>query len=143
LTSGGSSGGRNGSGYTFNEGDLQNGNWPEWLPADQWGRQLGRWFAQFDPRLYVGLFVACCCLLVIFVIIAVIVRYVARAALIRSVDQIEATGSAPTWREGFRLGWSNRTFRLWLLELIVFILVGLAALVLVAAAAWPLLLLLT
>ncbi len=139
LTGGGASAPGNSSGYNFNESDLQSGNWPNWLPVDQW-RQ---WFEQFDPSRYLGLFVACCCLLVILAIVALIVHYVARTALIRSVDQIEATGGAPTWRAGWRLGWSNRAFRLWLLELIVGVLVMLAALVLLAVAASPLLLLLT
>lgn len=144
LTTGGSSSpGSSGSGYNFNEADLRRGNWPDWLPAEQWGQQWGRWVDQFDPSRYVGLFIACCCLLIIFAIVALIVNYVARAALMRSVDQIEATGGAPTWREGFRLGWSNRTFRLWLLELIIGISVALAALLLLALAASPLLLLLT
>jgi hypothetical protein len=142
LTSGGSSGG-NGSGYNFNEADLRRQNWPAGLPVQQWLDQTARWIEQFDPGRYVGWFIACCCLLVIFILVALIVQYVARAALMRSVDQIEATGSAPTWSAGFRLGWSRRSFRLWLLELIVGIAVALAALALMALGASPLLLLLT
>lgn len=139
---GGASGGGNGSSYNFNETDLQGRNWPEWLPLDRWSQQWNQWAEHFDPSRYVGLFVACCCLLAIFVLATVIVQYVARAALMRGVDQIEATGSAPTWREGFRLGWSRQTARLWLLELIVGLLVMLASLLLLALAASPLLLLL-
>lgn len=138
LTAGGSSPSGSGSRYNFNESDLQSRSWPHWLPIEQW-RQ---WVDQFDPSRYMGLFVACCCLLVILVIVALIVHYVARTALMRSVDQIEDTGSAPTWRAGWRLGWSNRAFRLWLLELIVGILIVLAAFVLLAVAASPMLLLL-
>ena len=83
----------------------------------------------------------CCCLLLILIVALTIVRYVARAALYRGVDQIEATGAGPTWREGFRLGWSNRAFRLWLLDLVVWIPFVLVALVLLALGATPLLLL--
>jgi len=133
LTSGGG-GGSGSSGYNFNQADFQRGNWPGWLPFDRWSR--------FDPSAYIGIIVFCCCLLLILGIVALIVQYVARTALIRGVDQIEDAGGAPTWREGFRLGWSNRAFRLWLLELIVGILVTLAALVLLALCASPLLLLL-
>ncbi len=139
---GGASSSGNSSGYNFNEADLQGRNWPKWLPLDQWSQQWNQWVEQFDPSRYVGLFVACCCLLAIFVLVAAIVQYVARAALMRGVDQIEATGSAPTWRGGFRLGWSRQTFRLWLLELIVGLLGMLASLLLLALAASPLLLLL-
>ena len=95
----------------------------------------------FSTSLIFGLSVLCCCLLLILIIALTIVRYVARAALYRGVDQIEATGTGPTWREGFRLGWSNRAFRLWLLDLVVWIPFVLVALVLLALGATPLLLL--
>jgi hypothetical protein len=64
-----------------------------------------------------------------------------QAALYRMVDQIEVTGQSPTWKEGFRLGWSDRTFRLWLMELLVGIALFLGALLLMLPAMSPLLLL--
>jgi len=94
-----------------------------------------------DPGLIFAFSALCCCLLLILVIALTVVRYVARTALYRGVDQIEAAGAAPTWREGFRLGWSNRAFRLWLLDLVVWIPFVLVALVLLALGATPLLLL--
>jgi hypothetical protein len=87
------------------------------------------------------LLLLCCCILLIAIVIGTIVRYVARAALYRSVDQIEATGVAPKWREGFRLGWSTRSFRMWLLDLIVGIPFFIAAMLLLLLGATPLLLL--
>ncbi len=120
--------------YRANNYDFRNPNLPDFLR--QWGQSL----SQFDPSRYVGLFIACCCLLVLLGIAALVLRYVARAALIRSVDQIETTGRAPTWREGFRLGWSSRTFRLWLLDLVVTILALLAIVVLLLIVASPMLL---
>ena len=95
----------------------------------------------FNPGLIFAFSVLCCCLLLILIVALTIVRYVARTALYRGVDQIEAAGAAPTWREGFRLGWSNRAFRLWLLDLIVWIPFAIVALVLLALGATPLLLL--
>ncbi len=97
---------------------------------------------QINPGLVFGLVTLCCCLLVIWIIALTIVRYIALTALYRGVDQIEATGAAPTWREGFRLGWNNRAFRLWLLDLVVLIPFVVAAFVLLALGASPLLLLL-
>ena len=94
-----------------------------------------------DPGAIFAFSALCCCLLLILVIALTILRYVARTALYRGVDQIEATGAAPTWREGFRLGWSNRAFRLWLLDLVVWIPFVVIALVLLAMGATPLLLL--
>ena len=95
----------------------------------------------FNPSLIFGFSALCCCLLLILIVTLTIVRYVACTALYRGVDQIEAAGAAPTWREGFRLGWSNRAFRLWLLDLIVWIPFAIVALVLLALGATPLLLL--
>ena len=95
----------------------------------------------FDPGRIFAFSALCCCLILILIIALTIVRYVARAALYRGVDQIEATGTGPTWREGFRLGWSNRAFRLWLLDLVVWIPFVLVALVLLGLGAAPLLLL--
>ncbi len=132
LTSGGGGGG-GGTGYRFDGSDFDRPMYQEW----PWLRDV------FQPERIVGIVVCCCCLLFLVVIASIIVQYVARAALIRSVDQIEETGHAPTWREGLRLGWTNRSFRLWLLELIVGIVVGIGALVLLLLTAAPLLLLLT
>jgi len=130
LTSGGGGSGGNGN-VIFNGGDRGGGRVPLW-PG------LGH----FDPSVWIGIGVTCCCLLLIWIIVAVIVQYVARAALYRGVDQIESTGTAPTWQEGFRLGWSNRTFRLWLLDLIIGIPFALIAILLLVMGASPLLLLL-
>jgi hypothetical protein len=96
---------------------------------------------RLDPGLIFAFSALCCCLLLILVVALTILRYVARTTLYRGVDQIETTGAAPTWREGFRLGWSNRAFRLWLLDLIVWIPFAIVALVLLALGATPLLLL--
>lgn len=92
-----------------------------------------------SPGAWVGIAVLCCCLLLIVVVVTILLQYTARTALYRMVDQIEETGGKPTWREGFRFGWSNRAFRLFLLELIVVLVVGIAAIVVLALAASPLL----
>ncbi len=131
LTSGGGGGG--GTGYRFDASDFDR---PMFQQAP-WLRDVLR------PERLAGIVACCCCLLFLVIIASIIVQYVSRAALIRSVDRIEETGSAPTWREGLRLGWTNRTFRLWLLELIIGIIVGLGVLVLLLLSASPLLLLLT
>ena len=126
LTSGGGGGGGAGSGG--------NGSMPSFpsqfpvLGAAEW-------------QIISALILVCCCIVLIAFVLGGIVRYVARAALYRSVDQIEETGVAPKWREGFRLGWSNRSFRMWLLDLIVGIPFFIAAMLLLVLGATPLLLL--
>ncbi len=52
-------------------------------------------------------------------IIVAIARYVAETAVIRMVDEYEGTGSKMTVREGFRVGWSRTSWRLFLINLLV------------------------
>lgn len=94
-----------------------------------------RW-EEIAPTLIGGIAVLLCCLFLVFLVMFVL-RYVARVALIRGVDQIESTGGAPTWREGFGLGWSHRTFRLFALELIVFAVMAFSIGALIAIAVVP------
>lgn len=132
LTSG--AGGGNPT-YTFGGSDTGPNGWP----------QAFQGFELPGPAFWAGLagFIAlCCCLMLVLAVIATIVQYVVRTALYRSVDQIDATGVAPTWRQGFRLGWSNRALRMFLLDLLVGLVVFFAAMLLLAVAATPLLLLL-
>ena len=96
-----------------------------------------------DSAILAGIIALCCCLLLILAIVAVILRYVARTALYRMVDRIEGAEASPTWRDGFRLGWDHRSFRLFLLDLVVGIPFAIVALVLIAIGASPLVLLAT
>jgi hypothetical protein len=94
-----------------------------------------------DPGVIAGFVLLCCCLLAVLVVVLTIVQYVARTGLYRAVDQIEETSAALTWREGIRLGWSNRALRMFLLDLLVGIAVFVGVIVLLLLAASPLLLL--
>jgi hypothetical protein len=128
--SGGSGGGSgNPFTYTFN-GDGGSANWPM---SPMW---------EFpDPGVIAGFVLLCCCLLAVLIVVLTVVQYVARTGLYRAVDQIEATGAAPTWRDGLRLGWSNRALRMFLLDLLVGIALFIAVMALLLLAASPLLLL--
>jgi hypothetical protein len=48
-----------------------------------------------------------------------VARFVSETALIRMVDEHEATGNKLTVRQGFRIGWSKTAWRLFLIDLIV------------------------
>ena len=100
------------------------------------------WEMMPDLGVIAGFVLLCCCLLALLIVVLTIVQYVARTGLYRAVDQIEDTGVAPTWREGLRLGWSNRALRMFLLDLLVglVLFIGIMALLLLAVS--PLLLLL-
>ncbi len=94
-----------------------------------------------DPGVIAGFVLLCCCLLLILLVVMTIVQYVARTGLYRAVDQIEASGAAPSWRDGLRLGWNNRAVRMFLLDLLVGIVVFVVIMALLLLAASPLLLL--
>jgi hypothetical protein len=125
-------GGRGGQGINYVFGD--NGRGRALVPTAAGLSPIG-------PGTWLGLAAFCCCLLLIVIAASIVIHYVSRTALYRMVDEIEENGSTPTWREGFRFGWSNRALRLFLLELIVGLILVTGALILLLAAASPLLLL--
>ncbi len=56
-------------------------------------------------------------LLVVGAIFALI-RYPTETAVIRMVDEYEQSGEKVGFRAGWKLGWSRRAFRMWLIDLI-------------------------
>jgi len=51
-------------------------------------------------------------------IVTAVARYVSETAVIRMVDQYEASGTKMTVREGFRTGWSRASWHLFLINLL-------------------------
>ena len=72
----------------------------------------------------------CCCLFVVWIVAWTVLRWVAETALIRLVDDYEETGEKRSIREGFRMGWSQASLRLFLIDLLFF-LAGLVIFILV------------
>lgn len=58
-------------------------------------------------------------LMIVVGIVMAVARYVSETAVIRMVDEYEGTGNKMTIREGFRAGWSNTAWRLFLINLII------------------------
>jgi hypothetical protein len=54
-----------------------------------------------------------------------ILRYVSETSVIRMVDKLEESGDKVPFKQGFRLGWSKRSWRLFLLDLLLLFLPGL------------------
>jgi hypothetical protein len=52
-------------------------------------------------------------------LVVAVARYVAETAVIRMVDEHENTGTKMTVRQGFRIGWSRTSWRLFLINLLV------------------------
>jgi hypothetical protein len=87
--------------------------------------------------------IALVCLFLIFGIAFTILRYLSQTALIRMVDGYEGSGERVTVGQGFRLGWSRGAFRIWLVDLLFFVIGFVGFLLLLLLAAAPLLLWLT
>ena len=95
---------------------------------DDFNRQMEKLFTQGIPEFdisgealttflwIVGIFVVFMFLVGIVVTIA---YYVSETAVIRMVDEYENSGNKMTVRQGFRAGWSNTAWRLFLINLIV------------------------
>ncbi len=86
----------------------------------------------------IGVVLALICLLLVLFIVSRVLRWIAEVALIRMVDQYEETGEKVTWRAGFKLGWSKVTWRVFLLNVLVFFLPVLAFFLLAGITIVPL-----
>ena len=129
LTTGGGSSGNSGSN---SRGAQNDGNgFPGTLPenAPQWMHDLSRWFMEnvvpmfTHPEQYISTFVTIGVVLFLIIlvisILAALVRYPSETAVIRMVDEFENSGSKVSFRQGWKLGWSRRAFRLWLIDLVL------------------------
>jgi len=65
-----------------------------------------------------------------------ILRYVSETSVIRMVDKLEESGDKVPFKQGFRLGWSKRSWRLFLLDLLLLFLPGLFVISLFILIGW-------
>lgn len=96
---------------------------------------------EIDPYLIIGLVVGLILFVIIIGVLSVIIQVVTRTALIGMVRQITET-EAVTLADGWRLGWSRRAWRLFLLGLVIGIPLAIVVILLLLLAFSPLLLLL-
>ncbi len=94
-----------------------------------------------DPGTILAIVGVVICLVLLLAVVSVVVRTVARTALIGMVRQITQT-EAVTIGDGWRFGWSNRAWRVFLVELVIGIPVAIVTIILLLLAFSPLLLLL-
>jgi len=116
--------------------------------ANDFSRSQG--FPPFSPAIsqqfintIIAVGVALLCIIILLAIAGTFVRYISETALIRLVDQNEATGEKVNVRAGFRMGWSRRAFRLFLIDLLFGVVGIVAFLLLILVAAAPFLVWLT
>ena len=151
LTAAGSSGGSGNSGTRF-RGDGNNQTYQAPLP-ENWREEIGKAFAEVGkefsriledglPALGIsrGELTALIWIIVAFVLVMLVIgivmtiaRYVSETAVIRMVDEYEASDTKMSIRQGFRIGWSRTSWRLFLINLIVHIPVFLLLAVMVVA----------
>ena len=137
LTAAGSSGSSGNNGARFS-GDGGNQRYEAPLP-ENWREEIGKVFAEFgkavEKVLQEGLpalgitrgeltaliWIGAAFILVMLVvgIVMAIARYISETAVIRMVDKYEATDTKMTVRQGFRIGWSRTSWRLFLINVIV------------------------
>jgi len=131
---GGSGGGRGGggSGQGGSTGGIAGGNGG--------GLPFGA-IPPIDWNTVLIIVLAVVAVILVLVVIATMVRYVAETAMFAGVDEIEITSDRLTVRRGFRLGWSRRALRLFLVDLIIYVPLVVLAIILVILALSPLLLL--
>lgn len=106
-----------------------------------WSGEPRAWSSELTPWLMVALFVFLA-LFCVLVPVLVVLNYVLWAGIYRVLDAWSTRQVPPTVGAGFREGWHRRTWRLFLLNLVVYVPLALAFLVTLLVAASPLLLLL-
>jgi len=92
----------------------------------------------FDVGAVVSLIVALVCVATLLAILMMVVKYVVQAGVYRSLDRLEGEGAVPTVRTAWHEGWSSRTWRLWLQNLVVDIPFAIVAVATLLIAAIPL-----
>ncbi len=126
-------GGGSGGGSSFGSPGRGNANWkPDQNPFTNFG---------FDPMAMLPWIILGCGLLLILGIAFTTLRYVLQAGIYRTLRRLSETGEPPSVRGAFRDGWHRRTWRLFLQDLVVGIPLVFGAILLLALAASPLLLL--
>lgn len=121
----------NGSGYSFNRNDL--GAAPGVFPGGM--AVPGRAMAAIALLMLLLLLVA-----IVAGLAILILRYLGETALIRLVDEHEATGEKRSVGHGFRLGWSVRALRLFAIDLVIGVVAAIIFIALFLFALSPLLL---
>ncbi len=130
LTGAGVSGGDN-LRYTFggNRGNTGTSGYNPNFQPGQYLTQLTNWYNQNlrpllehpDQHMATILWIGAAFLLFLIILgaIAAIIRYVSETALMRMVDEYEQSGAKLVFKQGWKMGWNRRAFRLWVIDLVV------------------------
>ena len=117
--------------YTFgsNSGSQGNNNYNPNFQPGPYLRALTDWFNQNIKPLFehpdqhvvtfIWIGVAFLLFILIMGVIAAFIRYVSETAVIRMVAEYEQSGAKPGFRQGWKLGWNRRAFRMWVIDLVI------------------------
>jgi len=140
VTGGGGNGGNGGGSSSGSTNNNYNGGNIDWN-SSPFLHSLYTWFQQnieplvLHPEQYIATFVWIGVGLLLFILIVgllvSLVRYPSETALLRMVEEYERTGVKVGFRQGWKLGWNRRAFRIWVIDLVV----SLPALLLLAVLA--------
>ena len=131
LAAGGSSAQGSNNGVQYEQGRNENLQVTPQNMQQAWRdfqHELNRLFEQGIPEMHISgqdlttflwIFGAFILVMVILGIVMAIARYVSETAVIRMVDEYEASGNKMSLRQGIRIGWSRTAWRLFLINLIV------------------------
>ncbi len=129
LTGASGSGGSNLQ-YSFggNRSNTGNNYNPNFQPGP-YLTQLTNWFNQnisplFEhPDQHVATFIWIGLAFLLFILIVGVVtafiRYVSETAIIRMVDEYEHNGTRVVFKQGWKMGWNRRAFRMWVIDLVI------------------------
>jgi hypothetical protein len=128
--SSGSNGSNSGSRYEANSQSSQQQPLPEDMGEafKQATQEMGKAFNEGlnavgiprgDVNTLIGIAIVFIIFCMILGLVITVARYVAETAVIRMVDEYENTGTKMSIREGFRIGWSRTSWRLFLINLLV------------------------
>lgn len=131
VVGGGGGGGSSAASLPTTSGDWFDYNWDSELGGQfpQWLTELESWFdANLAPmfateeRAIRSAFAIVAILIGISLLIGLLlalVRYPSETAVMRMVDDHSRTGNKMTFREGWRLGWDGRAWRLFIIDLLI------------------------
>lgn len=125
------SGGAGGSDYRISNNtqrnwmNLPNQNWQPGMLLNNfnhWAQtNLDPLFSQ--PAQHVATFIWIGVGILLFALVigglTALIRYPTETAIIRMVDEYEKTGEKLRFKQGWKLGWTRRAFRLWVIDLIL------------------------
>lgn len=115
-------------------------------PPREIARELEKLFQPLDQAIsadvrqaLIMMAIALVCVTLLIIVLYTIGRFFSMTALIRMVNGYEISGEKASWKQGFRYGWSRAAWKLFLINLVIYLPVLLFFILLFGCAALPVL----